>query len=124
MDWKDDEVNRRLNAGGLHHTNPFSVMEESRAIRRDIEREERTRTIEEENNLILKQHLLEAQNANAILKEQNKKLTETNKKLETQIDDYRKEAKSSKKMSKISIIIAGSSLIVAIISIVLSVVRK
>lgn len=124
MDWKDDEVNRRLNTGNLHHSSVFGMMEEAKAIRRDVEREERTRMIEEENNLILKQHLLEAQNANTILEEQNKKLTEANKKLEIQIDDYRKEAKSSKRTSIISILIAGSSLIVAIISIVLSVVLK
>ena len=124
MDWKDDEVNRRLNNGSRQFCSATNMMEEAEAIQRDIEREEKSRMIEEENNVILKHQLAEAREANKKLEEQNKELKEANKKLEIQIEDYKKESKSNKIRSNISITIALLSLIVSIVAIVLSAVLR
>lgn len=124
MDWKDDEVNRRLNDGTHNFCNVMDVVEEGKRIRRDIDREERSRQLEEENNKILKIQLIEAQKANLKLEEQNNVLKDTNEKLKAQIADSQKEVANNKKRSNISIVIALASLIVAIVSVVLSITLK
>lgn len=124
MDWIDEEVHRRLNDGTHNQTSASGVMDEARRIRKDIEREERSRMLKEENNRVLKNQLIEAQNANRILEEQNKALKEANKKLETQINDFEKESISNKRRSNISIAIALASLVVAVVAIVLSITLK
>ena len=124
MDWKDDEVNRRLNSGNNHFCTVQDVMREGEAIRRDLDREEESRTLEKENNTILKNQLSEAHKANLILENQNKELKEANKKLETQIKDFKEDVKNSKKQAIVSSVIAIVSILLTIVSIVLSVVLK
>lgn len=124
MDQKDYEVQRRLNRGGHQYCSVTNMMEEAQAIRRDIEREDRSRMIEEENNVILKNQLIEAREANKKLENQNKELKEANEKLEIQIKDFRIEAKSNKKQAQISLLVAVLSLVTAVVSIILSVALK
>ena len=118
MDWEQDEINRRMNEGqSLHSAN--DVRGEYEYHSRVVEREERKRILEEENNVSLKKQVKELESANRILDEQNIQLKEANHKLQTQIEDFRKEAKSSKRISIISIAIAAASLAAAIVAICL-----
>ncbi len=123
MGYKEDEANRRLRIGYPDCHSANNIYEEYEYHLKNIEREEKTRLLEEDNNRLLNVQLVELKEANRRLDLHNEELEDANKKLAIQIDEVRKQSIDSKRHSIISIIIATISVIVAIASFLFSVLK-